>query len=524
MSSRRYYLSMASIMLVDAAITAAYAVLSGRTEVLPGALAANLAILGGLNLLGARWLFAPVAAYLAGRGSLAACRRRLVRLPWLSTLWVAVVALLYGVIVFSQGAFTPPGLDRAVGPGILAAMFVWFLFVYCAYMCFVVFFAVTDLTAGIRAELFVREGTVIAGRGSRLLYRLIAVFVLVTVMPVALLISDVLWFREVRLLQGLTVEKVVVLDLSGALAAAGLSLVFVTRGLARPIDWLMQGVRKLRRGDLDAYVPVTTSDELGELAVSFNRMVDGLKERAFVRETFGRYVTPDVAEAILRAHAAGPVGDGRPAPDGARLSGRVGEATVLFTDIADFSDLVSRMEPAAVMDLLNDYFTLVAEPIQRHGGVINNFIGDAVLATFNLPVPDPDHARHAVACALAIQDRLAEHRFAGGARLHTRIGINTGPVVAGTLGPPDRLAYTVLGREVNVAARLEAMNKETGTRILVSAATRRLCGDTAPFHPIGKVAVKGSAEPVEVFAVGLEVAGRPSVPASGFHRPSGRSH
>jgi class 3 adenylate cyclase len=488
---------MASIMLVDAAITAAYALLSGRTEVLPVALAANLAILGGVNLLGARMLFAPIAAYLKGRGPLAACRRRVLRLPRYSTLWVAAVALLYGLIVFSQGVFTPRDLEPQVGPGLLPAMLVWFLFVYCAYMCFVVFFAVSDLTARIRAELFRRDGAVIAGRDGRLLPRLISVFLLVTVLPVALVIGDVVWFQEVRRLQGLTVEKVVFLDLAGALVAAGLSLVFVTRGLVRPIDWLMQGVRKVRRGDLDAYVPVTTSDELGELALSFNRMVDGLKERAFVRETFGRYVSPDVAEAIVKAHADG----GGEAADGARLRARVGEATILFTDIVGFSDLAEGMEPARVMDLLNEYFTVIAEPIQAHGGVINNFIGDAALATFNLPVPDPDHASNAVACALAIQASLGAHRFPGGVRFDTRIGINTGPVVAGTLGPADRLAYTVLGREVNIAARLEATNKDTGTGILVSAATRAACRRPFAFRPIGRVAVKGSAEPVEAFAV-----------------------
>jgi class 3 adenylate cyclase len=493
-----YYLCMASIMLVDATITVSYALLSGRAEVLPVALAANLAILGGVNLVGARFLFKPVGDYLAGRGSPDRCRRRLLRLPRWSTLWAAAVALAYGLIVFSQGVFTPPGLEQAVRPMLLLGMFVWFLFVYCAYMCFVVFFAVTDLTARIRAELFQREGAVIAGRDGRLLPRLVAVFLLVTVLPVALVMADVLWFQEVRRLQGLGVEKVVVLDLLGALVAAGLSLVFVTRGLVRPIDWLMQGVRKVRRGDLDAYVPAITSDELGELAVSFNRMIDGLRERAFVRETFGRYVSPDVAEAILAAQADGGGGEAR---DGARLTGRVGEATVLFTDITGFSDLVSRMDPAAVMDLLNEYFTLIAEPIQAHGGVINNFIGDAVLATFNLPVPDPDHADKAVACALAIQDLLAGRRFAGGIRLDTRIGINTGRVVAGTLGPPDRLAYTVLGREVNLAARLERMNKETGTKVLVSAATCAACRDPAvAFRPIGRARVKGSAEPVEVFA------------------------
>ena len=493
MLKARYYLSMLSIILVEAAITTLFAVLSGHTSVLHQAVTANLAILGGVNLIGAIWLFRPVAAWLDGRGSAEACCRAVLRLPFRSTIWVAVVTLCYGLVVFTLGVFVPEGVAEQVPSHILPAMFAWFLLVYCTYLTFIAYFAVSDVAGRVRVELFRRDGLVTPGRGGNLMTRLVAVFAVVTVLPVATVLADLAWFQEVRRAQGLSVEKVVLLDLIGALIAVGLSLVFVTRGLVDPIDRLIGSVRRVQTGDLDAQVPVTTDDELGELTVSYNRMIDALRDRDFVRETFGKYVSPDVASRILsgRGQSAG------------RIRGQVGAATVMFTDIEGFSTVAATMNPAAVMDMLNSYLTLIAEPIQRRGGVINNFIGDALLATFNLPVEGDNHAADAVRCALEIQVILAQHRFAGGVRLDTRIGINTGLVVAGTVGPPDRLAYTVLGREVNLAARLEVLNKRYGSRVLVSGTTRTACGDLpgVAFRHIGAVDVKGETSPAEVYRV-----------------------
>ena len=496
----RFYLSMLSILAIDFAITATFAVLSGHAEVLPRAMAASIAILGGLNLIGSYWIFRPVAAYLDGRGDLVSCRQALRRLPARTTGWAGLVATIYGLAAFSLGVFAPEDIDDSTPAIVLAGMLVWFLLAYATYMCFAVYFTVTDLTARVRVEIFKREGAVLGiGRG-RLLYRLVVVFAVVTVMPVALVLLDLSLFQEVRLQQGLTPDKVVVLDLLGALFAAGLALVFVTRSLVLPIDRLMQAVRQIRGGDLDAFVPVTSNDELGVLAASFNGMVEGLQEREFIRDTFGKYVSADVAKAILGAEgpsAADWVRRGR--SGGGRVTGRVSDATVMFTDIENFSELAGAMEPAAVMEMLNAYFTLLAEPFQAYRGTISNFIGDAVLTTFNLPAADIHHAENAVRCALEIQRLLETRALPGGHVLHTRIGINTGAVVAGSLGPQDRMTYTVLGDQVNVAARLETLNKKFGCRVLVSAATRMRCGPDIEFREMGEVSVKGHASPIRVF-------------------------
>ncbi|NBC94781.1 MAG: HAMP domain-containing protein [Deinococcus-Thermus bacterium] len=511
----RFYLSMLSVMVVDAAITLAYALLHDRDTAAdiaavqgldgdgPGALwlagLANVLILGGVNLVGSWLLFRPVARWLDGRGDAQAARRTIARLPLHATAWAAAVALLYGMTVFRLGVFTPEGIGAA-DLQVRVAMFVWFLFVYATYMCFVVYFAVTDLAASLRERWTAETGQIIPPRQGRLVFRLIVVFAVVTVMPVALVLIDLSFFQEVRRLQGLGLEETVFLDLFGALAAAALSLIFVTRSVVRPIESLVAGLGRVGAGDLPGRMAVTTDDELGVLTRAFNRMVDGLRERAFVRETFGKYVPAAVADRILGEQGGldGTLGPGR--EDG-RLTGDTVHATVMFVDLERFTRLAEALSPEAVLDLLNEYLAAIADPIERHGGVINAFIGDAVLVTFNLPAADPEHADRAVACARDILDLLAERRFAGDIALGARIGINTGPVVAGSVGPSDRLAFTVLGDTVNLAARLEGLNRDHGTRVLLGEATRQACRRSWPFVDVGTVPVKGREEPASVWGL-----------------------
>jgi adenylate cyclase len=148
--------------------------------------------------------------------------------------------------------------------------------------------------------------------------------------------------------------------------------------------------------------------------------------------------------------------------------------------------------------MLNEYFSAVIEPITEHGGVVNQFQGDAMLVTFNAPVADPLHADHAVQAALGIQAASRDRTFAG-AGLRTRIGISTGQVVAGNVGSGDRINYTVHGDAVNLAARLEGLNKEYGTQVLIAGTTVDLLKGSYALAPIGSVAVRGRSGTVNVF-------------------------
>lgn len=182
--------------------------------------------------------------------------------------------------------------------------------------------------------------------------------------------------------------------------------------------------------------------------------------------------------------------------------GVVREATILFTDIEGFTTVSETLTPTELIAILNDYFSVVTDPIIEHGGVINQFQGDAILATFNIPEELPDHAAQAVRAALSIQAELRERKFGAGIVLRSRVGINSGEIVGGLVGTGDRLGYTVHGDDVNLAARLEQMNKDFGTRLIVSERTRELAGrSNFRFRRLGTTSVRGRKSPVVIYTV-----------------------
>ena len=182
--------------------------------------------------------------------------------------------------------------------------------------------------------------------------------------------------------------------------------------------------------------------------------------------------------------------------------GELKQTTMLFADLEGFTSLSERLSPTDLINTLNEYFAAVVEPIERFGGSVTQFQGDAILASFNHPRPDDDHAANAVRAAVEIQRILGGQTFGDGLRLRSRIGINSGVVVGGLVGTRDRLGYTVHGDDVNLAARLEQLNKDYGTSILVSESTRNLAGAEAfPFRKIGEVQVRGRHSDTTIYTV-----------------------
>ena len=203
-----------------------------------------------------------------------------------------------------------------------------------------------------------------------------------------------------------------------------------------------------------------------------------------------RFVAPEVADRISASEKGLQPGDGE-----------VREASVLFTDIEGFSTLSEKVTPETLVALLNEYFEAVSAAVERHGGAITQFQGDAMLVTFNAIKPDPDHAGNAVRCALAIQQATRDHEFGKGVRMRTRCGINTGRIVTGAIGARNRLLYTVHGDEVNIAARLEQLNKTYGTYILATENTVRAAGAEFAFRRVDKVTVRGRAAPTAIYTL-----------------------
>ena len=288
--------------------------------------------------------------------------------------------------------------------------------------------------------------------------------------------------NEFELVVAAVLAGFAVLVLSVALAA------WLGVRASRPVRALAAAARSIEVQRLDAIRPLPPSRvaEFDDANRSFNRMVAGLRESELVRETLGRFVPVDVARALLT--------------EGGELAPEQSEATVLFCDLEGFTSLTETLGPDGIVELLNEYFEVMVEILERHRGVVTQFQGDAILATFNVPLPDPAHASNALRAAIEMQSAVRRREFAG-QRIGSRIGINTGRLVAGAVGAKGRLSYTVHGDAVNLAARLEALNKELGTRVLVSGAT---AGQVEGFdlRPMGEVGVRGQTGQVAVFALG----------------------
>ena len=207
------------------------------------------------------------------------------------------------------------------------------------------------------------------------------------------------------------------------------------------------------------------------------------KDRAFVRKAMTGYVSKQVMQRLMDD------------PSALDLGGVQLEATVLFSDIVGFSPISERMTPPDLTALLNAYFNRVGDAVMSKDGMIDKFIGDAVMAVWGIPLPDDRHAEKA--CSAALDMKLAA--AADGGPLRARIGINTGPVMAGNLGHRDRMAYTVIGDSVNLASRIEGANKTYGTTIMVSESTATLAGDAFVFRKLDRIRVVGKKEPTSVF-------------------------
>jgi adenylate cyclase len=227
--------------------------------------------------------------------------------------------------------------------------------------------------------------------------------------------------------------------------------------------------------------------------VSYQYFVEG-REKRKMKRLFGQYVSKDVYEQLVAN------------PSLARLGGQRREMTVLFSDIRGFTTVTERGQPEEIVGMLNEYFTRMVDIVFRHRGTVDKFVGDMVMALFGAPLDDPDHADHGVEAALEMIAELeklnqrwkAQGRFA---ELDIGVGVNTGVMIAGNIGSDAIMSYTVIGDAVNLGSRLESLNKQYGTRIIISDATRRALKGRYLYRPLGDVVVKGKTAPVAIFEV-----------------------
>ncbi len=349
-------------------------------------------------------------------------------------------------------------------------------------------------------------------RGRSLVLRLLGAFLVVGILPIGTFAF--LSWRESRGIEshvegeagaeegeaGGAAERllgfsIATIELAVAGASLGLSALmalYIARTLIHPIQELESSMSRVQEGNLDVVAPVRSDDELGRLAGSFNRMVEGLRHEAFIRDLFGQYVTPELARVAIERQG--------------RLDGELVTSTIIFSDIRDFTGVSEALPASNLIEMLNRYFSRMSARIVEHGGLVNKFGGDSILAVFGTPLnPSPEHAVRAVRAALEMVKEVGEfNREQARAYLPEimiGIGIATGDVVAGNVGSSKKLEYTVLGDAVNVASRLQAMTKEVGRTILANAETARAASGTARFSEVGEVEVRGRVKKARVFVV-----------------------
>jgi adenylate cyclase len=271
----------------------------------------------------------------------------------------------------------------------------------------------------------------------------------------------------------------------------------ITSGLVRPVRRLLAGTNAVESGELDTVVPVTSRDEIGRLTEAFNHMVAELRVKDQIRDTFGKYLDPRIVSALLeRPELIDPQGDRR-------------EMTILFCDMQGFTGFSEGMTPAGLVNVLNRYLAVVSEPVRRNDGIIDKYIGDAVMAYWGPPFTAAEtHAMLACCAALDQLEAIAafetELPELTGVRRQllkpaVRIGIGSGEVVVGNIGSAHTRSYTVIGDTVNLAFRLEGACKLYGTRVLLAEQTRRLAGDTIEARELDTVLVVGKTEPERIF-------------------------
>ena len=234
---------------------------------------------------------------------------------------------------------------------------------------------------------------------------------------------------------------------------------------------------------------VSTGLALGA-SILLNYATEGRQKR-FIKSAFRQYLSPVVIEELLRH------------PERMRLGGERRVLSIFFSDLQGFTSLSESLSPEALTQFLNEYLTAMTDIVMDEGGTVDKYEGDAIIAFWNAPLDQPDHAARALRAALRCQDRLAELRPAFRERVGTdlvmRIGLNTGPAVVGNMGSHSRFDYTMLGDAVNLAARLEGLNKQFGTRVMVTGALLEAAGDAFAARELGRVVVVGRSEPVAVY-------------------------
>jgi adenylate cyclase len=424
-------------------------------------------------------------------------QRKVINSPYFGAALSMAIWML-AAIIMTAFRFTLPIMNEAGASAIYGAFRVFVGVVVAGVASSsIVFFSFEAIYRPLLLLVF-PEGGLVNLRGVlrlRLRHRLLFSYFLVGVAPIC--VVGLIFFHKASSLaqsQGSILTNIIYVIVFVVLTSIGLAIILsrlVSESVVKPVQVMQKVTSLVKKGDLNTTIPVTSNDELGSLGESFNLMLDGMRERRLLKETFGKYVSQQVRDEIL----AGRI----------NLDGESKEVTLLFTDLRDFTPMVEATPPKTVVKIINDYFQEMAQAVKSQEGLVVQFIGDEIEAVFGAPLSLDNHAERAVNAALDMRRRLQglnrKFEARGLKPLRHGIGIHTGTVLAGNIGSSDRLSYALVGDAVNLASRIQDLNKQFGTDILISAQTREALRELPDLEKMPEVMVKGKRRPVEVYSV-----------------------
>ncbi len=323
--------------------------------------------------------------------------------------------------------------------------------------------------------------------------KIIMLFISTAVIPLCLLYFFII--NNIKLIDSAS-SNIFNLIVVGSFTPMVLGIAFIVKNIQKPLDDLCVKMQKLSEGDFSVKTRIYFTDEIARMKSHFNVMAAQLSERELLRETFGKYVSTKVARELL-------TGGGAFGPGGEET-----EATVLFCDIRNFTSISERINARQLVEMLNSYFSYITAPIVSHRGIVNKFMGDAVMAVYLPHLGSHDHVNDAVLSAVKMRGALLEfnkHGVKPAGDIHFGIGIHTGTLIAGSIGTTDRLEYTVIGDTVNTASRIESKTKDYQADILITSSVYEKISpalfENVKFEKAGETKLKGKDKTVEIYRI-----------------------
>lgn len=486
-----YILRMSSVFIIFLIITVLYFII-GVKDLTPTDYLGTISFLVFWNVfitvIGSLIVFMTISRSFKN-GNPDKIKRSINRLPVLSSLLIASISFFYCALITLGGLKTEAESYKS-----LFKIIEFSISIIYTYIIIPVYYAtiiIENLLMKIRKKIFIIKNIQFESSGKKFRNELFVSFIIISLYPIINILFSLYTHGLIATILKLNPYLIsyFIIVVLGVLFI----VFFKTRSFTEPIQNLSLFVEDLKNGNFSKRLPVTVNNEIGNLTFNINRMAEGLEDREKIKDIFGKMVDPAIRDYILKENI--------------KLGGILTEGTVLFSDIRDFTTISEKMPPEKVVFFLNKYFEVMSNCITKTGGVVNKYIGDAIMALFGVPVKSENQSIQAIDSAIKMQQSLKnlneEFKKLDLPALKTGIGIHKGKLVAGNIGSTSRMEYTVIGDTVNLCSRIEGVSKYYGDGILISD-TIKMDIENNPkyiYRFLLNVKVKGRNAPVSIYEV-----------------------